>query len=42
MDTRLDYMVRGAAIAGAAVGAATVTRKATKRFRRWFLERSYE
>lgn len=42
MSMRLDYIARGAAIAGAAVGAATITRKASQHLRRWWLERSYE
>jgi hypothetical protein len=41
MTTRLDYLARGAAIAGTAVGAATITRKASQELRRWWLERSY-
>ena len=42
MTTRLDYIARGAAIAGTAVGAATITRKASQYLRQWWLERSYE
>ena len=41
MTKRLDYIARGAAIAGTAVGAATLTRKATRHLRRRWLERSY-
>ena len=41
MDTRLDYVVRGAAIATTAVGAAAATRIATRELRRWLFERSY-
>ena len=41
MTTRLDYIARGAAIAGTAVGVAGAATVATRELARWLFERSY-